>query len=176
MRLLELRRHSTRTPDTEHLSQTGVTRARRAGESMGPFARVVTSPSLRTYETAIAMGFAVDERYLPVPLSEAEWDALGQMMPPGTPFPVRAQTLSTAPLGRRFADALREQWTSLASRARDQECVLVVTHGGYIDSSAVACLPDAPHAAWGECFAHCEGIRLTYEQGRFMSGTVLRVP
>jgi hypothetical protein len=142
---------------------------------MGPFARVVTSPSPWTFETAIAMGFAVDERYLPVPLTEAEWDALDQVMPPGTPFAVRAQTLSTAPLGRGFADALREQWASLASRMRDQECILVITHGGYVDNSAVACLPDAPHATWGDCFAHCGGIRLAYEQGRFAGGAVLRV-
>ncbi len=176
MQFLELRRHSTRTPDTEHLSQAGVARARRVGESLGPFARVVASPSSWTYETAIAMGFAVDERYLPVALSEAEWEALGQMMPPGTPLEARAQILSADPLGRKFADALRGQWAKLVSQAGDRECFLVVTHGGYIDNSAVACLPDAPHATWGECFAHCEGIRLAYEQGRFMSGTVLRVP
>ena len=176
MRFLELRRHSTRAEGTEHLSQAGVALARRVGECMGPFARVVTSPSPWTFETAIAMGFAVGERYLPVPLSEAEWETLGQSMPPGTPFTSRADLMGNSALGRRFCILLRDQWSALANQLGDQECVLVVTHGGYIDNSAVACLPDMPHAAWGGNFAHCEGMRLAYSQGRFVDGTALRVP
>jgi len=142
---------------------------------MGPFAVVLTSPSSWTFETAIAMGFMVDERYTPVALSDAEWAALDRLMPPGTPFPVRAQIMKENPLGRRFADALQQQWAALASRAPRHECILVITHGGYIDSSAVACLPGEPHATWGENFAHCEGIRLAYDRGRFTGGTIRRV-
>jgi hypothetical protein len=36
--------------------------ALRVGEGSGPFLRVVTSTQARAYETAIAMGFAVDEQ------------------------------------------------------------------------------------------------------------------
>ncbi|MDQ2741632.1 MAG: hypothetical protein M3Z66_04960, partial [Chloroflexota bacterium] len=45
-----------------HLSQAGVDLARRTGNQMGPFDRVITSTVARAYETAIAMGFAVDQQ------------------------------------------------------------------------------------------------------------------
>src|SRR5689334_6812089 len=60
MRYLELRRHAMRTQPGQHLSQAGVRLSRRVGEGRGPFALVVTSPAPRAFETAIAMGFAVD--------------------------------------------------------------------------------------------------------------------
>jgi broad specificity phosphatase PhoE len=44
-----------------HLSAEGVALARVVGEALGPFALVVTSASPRAVETAIAMGFAVDD-------------------------------------------------------------------------------------------------------------------
>ena len=62
MKTLEIRRHSIRSPLGEHLNQTGVTLARLVGQSIGPFDRVVTSTLPRAFETAIAMGFAVDEQ------------------------------------------------------------------------------------------------------------------
>jgi len=176
MQFLELRRHSTRTPGTEHLSQAGVALARRVGSTMGPFARVMTSPSAWTFETALAMGFEVGARYAPVDLSESEWEALHLLMPPGTPFPVRSHVMNTDPLARRFAEALRSQWRAFVRHLPDGECMLVITHGGYIGNSAVACLPNAPHASWGDNFAHCEGIRLHYDGGGFADGAILRVP
>ncbi len=45
----------------QHLTQAGVILARRAGETIGPFDRVITSTVPRAFETALAMGFAVDE-------------------------------------------------------------------------------------------------------------------
>ena len=62
MRELELRRHSMRVGQGQHLSQEGVDLARRVGATMGRFDRVVTSALPRAFETAIAMGFAVDEQ------------------------------------------------------------------------------------------------------------------
>ena len=61
MRTLEVRRHSL-VKDHVHLSQAGIALARRAGAGLGPFDRVLTSHITRTLETAVAMGFAVDEQ------------------------------------------------------------------------------------------------------------------
>jgi hypothetical protein len=66
MRWLEVRRHSLTKKDSargrgSHLSAEGVVLARRVGESLGPFASVVASASPRAVETAVAMGFAVDD-------------------------------------------------------------------------------------------------------------------
>jgi broad specificity phosphatase PhoE len=66
MRWLEVRRHSLTKADSargrgSHLSAEGIARARLVGASLGPFATVVTSASPRGIETAVAMGFAVDD-------------------------------------------------------------------------------------------------------------------
>src|SRR4051794_10783960 len=53
MRYLEVRRHTMRTKPGEHLSQAGVDLARRVGEGMGHFDRVVSTLAPRAFETAI---------------------------------------------------------------------------------------------------------------------------
>lgn len=59
---LEIRRHSLRkNTGGSQLSQAGVELARKLGDSMGPFAVVATSVVPRARETALAMGFAVDQ-------------------------------------------------------------------------------------------------------------------
>lgn len=62
MRVIEHRRHTMRVKPGLHLSQAGVDLARSVGEGLGPFDRVITSSVHRAFETAIAMGFAVDEQ------------------------------------------------------------------------------------------------------------------
>jgi len=62
MRMIEVRRHSL-VQDHVHLSQAGIDLARPVGSTLGPFNRVVTSQILRTVETAVAMGFAVDGQW-----------------------------------------------------------------------------------------------------------------
>ena len=62
MRTLEVRRHTIRNLSSPHISQDGVDLARRVGQGLGKFDRVVTSTLPRAFETAIAMGYAVDEQ------------------------------------------------------------------------------------------------------------------
>ncbi len=52
---------------------------------------------------------------------------------------------------------------------------MVVTHGLFVELGAVASLPDADHAAWGEPIGYCEGIRLIFD-GHERRGELLRVP
>ena len=61
-RYIEHRRHTMRTKPGQHLSQAGVNLARRVGEGMAAFDKVYTSPVPRAFETAIAMGYAVDHQ------------------------------------------------------------------------------------------------------------------
>src|SRR5712691_1185687 len=66
MRSLEVRRHTyTKQGGARgrgsHVSQAGVELARSIGASIGPFAYVAASLAPRTLETAVAMGFAVDD-------------------------------------------------------------------------------------------------------------------
>src|SRR3954447_26705017 len=60
-RLLEIRRHAERTKPGQHLSRAGIDRARLAGTSGLPAARGITSPSPRAVQTAVAMGYPVDQ-------------------------------------------------------------------------------------------------------------------
>ena len=81
MRIVEHRRHTMRVKPGQHLSQAGIDLARKIGNNLGPFVRVVTSDIPRAFETAIVMGFAVDEQVdelanLPAGFEdEVQWNA-----------------------------------------------------------------------------------------------------
>src|SRR5690348_10355417 len=82
MRTIEVRRHAPTTRGVErgrgsHLSARGVALARAIGAHSGPFDRVFASLVPRTLETAIAMGFAVDDQW-PV-LGDVPADALAEI-------------------------------------------------------------------------------------------------
>ena len=53
--------------------------------------------------------------------------------------------------------------------------MLAISHGGIVEAAAVACLPDADHAAWGDTLGYCEGVRLVFDGERFVRGEILRV-
>jgi broad specificity phosphatase PhoE len=172
MRELELRRHSMRVGSGQHLSQEGVDLARRVGATMGRFDRVATSALPRAFETAIAMGFAVDEQVEALGAlgaevaREADWQG-------GCAAFQRAARLGGATAGyvqeqgrllRRLAEALPE-----GGRA------LVVSHGGILEALAVGSLPDFDWSAWTAAAGYCEGIRLHHDDGHFMGAEPLRV-
>ena len=62
MKLIEIRRHSIRATGGDHLNKKGIALARKVGSSIGPFNFVATSALTRAFETAIAMGFSIDEQ------------------------------------------------------------------------------------------------------------------
>lgn len=174
MTYLEVRRHSTRRAGTEHLSQEGVNLARRLGTNLGPFARVIASPVAWSQQTALAMGFAIDEIYTPVEFTTEEWRDLDAITPPSTSLGDRSRAMREDPLGRRYAEALLAQWSAIAETLPKDATALVVSHGGYTDSIAVACAPNVDET-WGPAIRHCEGVRLAWDGSRFVSGEVLRV-
>ncbi|HEX6270263.1 MAG TPA: phosphoglycerate mutase family protein [Anaerolineales bacterium] len=172
MKTLEVRRHSIRTKPGDHLSQQGVTLARRVGEDLGPFDRVVTSSLPRSFETAIAMGFAVDEqnelmssygseveREAPWPLSFAEY----------------AEVVRNGGAAARYAHQLAAFYNKLAGSLAEGRDALVINHGGVLELGVVAGLPELDYASWGDAADYCEGARLFWEDGKFVSGEVLRV-
>jgi broad specificity phosphatase PhoE len=181
MRWLEVRRHSLTKKGTargrgSHLSAEGVALARLVGESLGPFASVVSSASPRAVETAVAMGFAVDDAVeLPSGYVPGEVDHHEQW---GWPRPYRTYA---ALLGRggglaTVAEAHRRIWTGVVEAVPDGTAALVVAHGGGIEPGLVACLPDADHELWGAPLGHCDGARLGFDEGRFVTVEFSRVP
>jgi broad specificity phosphatase PhoE len=178
MRLLEVRRHARRERPAPHQIQRGVTMARKLGKTLGPFDRVVSSPLPRCIETAVAMGFAVDEECPALAgddvkgesfpgLDDVDWDdgyaAYGRLYARGGPFAA-------------FADGQAAVWREMARTLPEDGRGLVIGHGGFIEAGAVACFPDADHAAWGRTVRHCEGVLLRFEDDAFAEVEILRMP
>ncbi len=173
MKTIEIRRHSIRLKPGDHLNQSGVSLARLVGQNLGPFDRVVTSTLPRAFETAIAMGFAVDEQ-------NELMSTYGSDVEREAPWPLScagyAEVVRKGGAATRYATQLVVVYTKLVDYLADGRAALVINHGGVAELGAVACLPDADHFAWGSHFEPCEGIRLFWENGKFVDGEILRVP
>jgi broad specificity phosphatase PhoE len=176
MRILEVRRHTKRKPPAPKLTQEGVTLARQVGESMGPFALVVTSQIPRAFQTAIAMGFAVDR--------EAEWlfaytQELSDALPDPDTFAAYAQTIQSGGIVADFAAQQADHWRGVAAELKEGEAALLLSHGAIVEMGAVGCLlhdkMPVDFAAWGGPLVYCEGVRLTFDGGRCVGGKVLRI-
>ena len=172
---IEVRRHAMRAPGGVHLVQAGVAFARRVGEGLGPFAVVITSPIPRAFETAIAMGFAVDDvddhlALLPSKVMDrVAWDGgFGEW--------AAAAAAGSKPV-RTHLGAMRDWLAKVAAALPDGGAALMVSHGGIVESIGAACLGEGA-ATWGDPVRYVEGVRLEYDRAaaRFTSGTVLRVP
>lgn len=184
MRSIEIRRHSYTKKGSgrgkgSHLSTEGVTLARAVGAEIGPFDLVLTSCVPRTLETAVAMGFAVDDQL----------DALGDLPPDvydevghherwtwEAPFTRFAQLIACGGATARLGQRQREVWSQALESIPAHGRVLVVSHGRIIESGVVTCFPDEDVSNWGAPFQHCEGVRLRYECEHFTAIQFLRLP
>lgn len=174
MKTIEIRRHSIRSTLGDHLNQAGVSLARHVGDEMGPFDRVVTSTLPRAFETAIAMGFAVDEQVEIL-------STYGAQVEHEVPWPQSFAGYARAVRRRRggaaqwYADRLAATYGDLAARLPENGAALVINHGGVVEMGVIACFPGADYASWGEAVSYCEGARLFWDDGKFMNAEVLRV-
>ncbi|MFN8636772.1 MAG: phosphoglycerate mutase family protein [Chloroflexota bacterium] len=176
--MLEVRRHARRERPGQHLIQRGVEMARTLGSELGPFDLVVSSPLARCVETAVAMGFAVDDecpaltgadgRGESVPgIADDDWDA---------GYAGFARRLAQSAELAAFAAEQLSAWRAIARRLPDGGRALIVGHGGAIEAAAVAAFPDADHVTWGRTVRHCEGVLVGLDGDRFVSIEILRVP
>lgn len=172
MRSVEMRRHTMRVKPGRHLSQAGVDLARRTGNQMGPFDRVLTSTVARAYETAIAMGFAVNQQddrlrsFGVIVDAEIAWDA---------GFAAWSHAVSQGRAAARFAHRQATLLGELAASLPEGGRALVITHGGFVETAAVASLPHADHAAWGAVCDYCEGAVFHVESHQVIAVDVIRV-
>lgn len=170
---IEHRRHSWREPPGEHLIQKGVDLARRVGDTMGAFDLVVTSDLPRAFETAIAMGYAVDRQEGLLSLfgqekeEEVDWTR-------GAADLARVYALAGATA--RECDAQAELLRSIAAELPPNGRALVVSHGGVVEAGAVGLLPDKNFAEWGPACERCEGVLLQFVGERCSGADILRLP
>jgi hypothetical protein len=171
MKILEIRRHSIRSPLGEHLNQTGVTLARLVGQNIGPFDRVVTSKHPRAFETAIAMGFAVDEQN---ELMNTYGSAVTNEAPWPQPYYKYSEIIKQEGVAAKYANKLAKYYAGIMEFISEGRSALVINHGGVVELSVVGCLPDVDFSTWGDSADYCEGARL-YWDGKFIRAEVLRV-
>lgn len=178
MRYLEVRRHSWREPPNQHLSQKGVNLARSLGDQLSRFDHIVTSPLPRCIQTAVAMGYAVDRTINQL----AGDDGLGESFPNMNSldwklgYRVFSEQLVALPLLTDFVEKQAALWREVVQSVPEAGQALLITHGGgFLDGTAVHCLPLADHDAWGKCSNCCEGVRLSFSGGQFISAEILRV-
>lgn len=166
MSVLEIRRHSHRKlTGGSQLSQEGVDLARRVGEGLGPFAIVATSVVPRARETAVAMGFAVDQEVVTLSADadlyrEAE---SSRWWRDPEPFTRLAAAIDEGGAYAKYAHSMAALWRDLLTPLAADERALFVGHSGEMEAALVACFPTADHAAWGPAFGPCEGARLAFE-------------
>ena len=179
-RLLEIRRHSRARQGGERgvgsaLSPQGVSLARRVGEGLRPFDMVVTSDIPRATETALAMGFAIDEiddtlaPHDPSFWAEAEQLARDRRLA----FAVWAEISGHRGAVWRHGERQRDRWLEIASRLPEAGSALIVSHGGTIECGVVASVGAEVWREWEE-LSPCDGVQLTVEQATFVSVAIIR--
>lgn len=67
-------------------------------------------------------------------------------------------------------------WARAVESIDEGAVALVVSHGGAIEPTLVACFPDADCESWGGLFGHCDGARLSFENGAFIDVQMRRAP
>jgi broad specificity phosphatase PhoE len=172
MKTVEIRRHSIRSKPGDHLNQSGVTLARLVGENLGPFDRVVTSTLPRAFETAIAMGFAVDAQ---IELMSTYGEDVEREVRWPQPFGAYARAVLGNGAAKRYAHQLADYYADLADYLAEGRAALVVNHGGVLELGVVASFPNADYESWGEAADYCEGVRLYWEADQCVNVELLRV-
>lgn len=171
MKTLEIRRHSIRAPGGDHLNQKGIELARKVGQDIGPFDFVATSALTRAFETAIAMGFSVNEQN---ELMNTYGGAVEREAPWPMPYFHYSEIVKQDGAAGRYAHRLMDYYLEILERLPQGGSALVVNHGGVVELGVVACLPDFDFSSWGEAVGYCEGARL-YWNDKFMRAEELRV-
>lgn len=172
MRTLEIRRHTHRNVPQPHLSQIGVDLARRAGEGLGRFDRVVTSTIPRAFETAIAMGYAVDEQIEPLGMMS---DAVTAMIQWNAGYTAWLKAAQSSPVVAQYTGMLAELLRSIMRVLPEEGRALVISHGGIVEAGVVGCVPAATRFADDAACGYCEGARLTFNGDVVVNIEMLRV-
>ena len=185
MHTLEIVRHSLTRKGSDRgkasaLSPEGVRLARVLGDSMTAWSggagidHVAVGNLPRHLETAIAMGFAVDEQVAwPSGYVEGEvghhdqwtWDQ---------PFVRYARLLARGDGLHAVAQEHLGHWRRILDRLPEGGTALIVSSGGSIEPVLVAAMPDADHAAWGGPLHHLQGATVTVDRGRFAGVRIRR--
>jgi broad specificity phosphatase PhoE len=147
--------------------------AREMAQGLPEFDYVMASTVPRTLETAVAMGYAVDDLVkVPQKLAGQAMVVVGHLERWSWEFPwlqFRELAAGHEVVGR-YGEWLRDSWAAALERVPEGGRALVVTHGRDIELGVLACLPEVPDdelRGWGEPVHQCEGVTMTFADGQF---------
>lgn len=145
---------------------------RRLAQAAPRYTLVVASPLPRAKETAQQIGGRLDavESALLPDLGSHAASLFGEMRT----LADWARLVRENEEARRFADEQLPAWTRIASRVRDDERVLAVSHGGIVDMPAVLLMQRLRVPVTGASFGYGDGVRVTYVNGTPSQIEVLR--
>jgi broad specificity phosphatase PhoE len=159
---------------SSHLSSTGVRRARALGEHLPAFDYVAVGDQPRHMETALALGFAVDEQVSwPSGYVDREVAHHDQWSWP-QPFLRYAELVRPGSGLAAMTEAHLGHWRRLLDVVPDGGASLIVSSGGSIEPVLVAALPDGDQATWGGAFHQLEGAQLEWDGDVFVALRILR--
>lgn len=178
-RLVELRRHAlTKKGDGRgrgsHVSQAGVDAARAEGARLQWVRYVAVSESPRTLETALAMGFAVDDVVGIAGANVTGEVGFHEWWDWPDPWRVYSERIKSRPKLAAFAEAQLAIVRQAVSRVSHGEAALLIGHGGWIEPTVVAALGADRVEYWGPSFDHLEGLTLSEDRGQFAVTAVHR--
>jgi hypothetical protein len=128
----------------------------------------MTGPLPRHIETAVAMGFAVDEvidwpsGYVAGEVEHHDQWTWSQ------PYLRYAELLATRSVLGSVVTAHVEHWLRALSLIDDHASALIISSGGSIEPVLVAVMPDSAHESWGDALRHLEGATLTHDGTAFV--------
>jgi broad specificity phosphatase PhoE len=172
MKIIELRRHSIREKPSPHLTQEGVDLASRVGSTLGEFHKVISSNSPRAIETAVAMGYAVDEVLDEVSMTP---ENIGKEVKWGMGFSEYAEVIQQGGETAKYAEEMAEFINKKIEELPDDGYALIISHGGLIEMCTIGCIPNIDYAFWGKPLEPCEGVRLAFDGEKFVSAEILRL-
>ena len=158
MKIAVVLRHAERqdrSDNNSHLSQAGVQHARSMGSRFQSFDFVVTSPLPRAFETAVAMGFAVDmtnpgiQEHSEQIMHDVQWDAGYAAW--ATAYRSKASVIA-------YVDHVTSLLKIWLSKVPDDGTLLVITHGGIVEAIATGLSPGDDLVHLGEMAGYVEGF------------------
>ena len=180
-RTLEVRRHSLTKKGSDrgqgsYLSVEGVALARKVGDAIGPFDLVIATPVPRTTETALAMGFAVDD-VVDVGLDDAFWEAIGRHghWSVDDAFAMYRDEIAAGGAVARVAHAQRDAWIRAVETLGENGAALFISHGHATEAGLAATVPDLAVGDDRGPFGNCEGFRARLVDGSFEGVELLRL-
>ena len=177
MPILEIRRHAERTDrgnEESALSPAGRAMAQSLAKRAPKFALVLSSPLPRAKESAQLMAGRLDgvePGFLPEMGGVIGDRIFGEMRT----LADWAEVLREREDARKFAAEQLATWARVAVRVGEKDRGLAVSHGGIIELPALTLAQRLRTPLGGASFGYCEGVVITYANGKPTKIEVVRV-